>query len=70
VTLEEHSLIGGFGSAVAEHLADHPPASPVRLRRFGAADRFSHTCGDQAFHRKANGLEPEQIAQALVPLLS
>lgn len=66
-TLEEHSLLGGFGGAVAEVLAEL--GAPVRFRRFGAADRFSHTCGDQAFQREANGLAPEQIAQALLPLL-
>ena len=64
-TLEEHSRLGGFGAAVAECLADL--GLPVRLRRFGAADHFSHTCGDQAFHREAHGLAPAQIADALHP---
>jgi len=62
-TLEEHSRLGGFGTAVAESLADL--GIPVRLKRFGAADHFSHTCGDQAFHREAHGLAPAQIAEAL-----
>ncbi len=62
-TLEEHSRLGGFGAAVAECLTDL--GSPVRLKRFGAADHFSHTCGDQAFHREAHGLAPAQVADAL-----
>jgi transketolase len=62
-TLEEHSLIGGFGAAVAEHLAEHGGA--VRFQRFAAPDRFSHTCGDQEFHRAACGLDAPAIAAAL-----
>lgn len=65
-TLEEHSLIGGFGAAVAEHLAERGAA--VRFRRFGAPDRFSHTCGDQEFHRAACGLDAPAIADALTRL--
>jgi transketolase len=66
-TLEEHTLLGGFGSAIAEVVAGL--GKGIRFRRFGAPDRFSHVCGDQAFHRQANGLMPQQIADALLPLL-
>jgi transketolase len=65
--LEEHSVLGGFGGAVAEHLAEMAVAT--RFRRFGAADRFSHTCGDQEFHRQAQGLTPVQIVDSLCALL-
>ncbi|QKG84732.1 transketolase family protein [Kroppenstedtia pulmonis] len=37
VTVEEHSIIGGLGSAVAEVLAEH---RPTPLRRIGTQDRF------------------------------
>lgn len=37
VTVEEHSIIGGLGSTVAEILAEN---QPVRLRRIGTNDRF------------------------------
>jgi transketolase len=67
-TLEEHFLAGGFGSAVAELLADLD--RPMRLRRFGAADRFAHLAGDQAYHREASGLTPSQIAGAIEEALS
>jgi transketolase len=66
-TLEEHSLMGGFGSAVAEVVAEL--SLPVKFRRFGAADKFAHICGDQPWHRQANGLAPQQIADAILPLL-
>ena len=49
-TLEEHSLIGGVGAAVAEHVAEQGRA--VRFRRFAAPDRFSHTCGDRVPSRR------------------
>jgi transketolase len=38
VTVEEHSIIGGLGSAVAEVLAD---TCPVPVKRVGIADRFA-----------------------------
>ncbi len=66
VTLEEHSVIGGFGSAVAEHLAER--GAPVRFRRFAAPDRFSHTCGDQEFHRNASGLDVASVAAGVAEL--
>jgi len=37
VTVEEHSIVGGLGSAVAEVLAEH---QPTPLRRVGTKDRF------------------------------
>ena len=40
VTCEEHSIIGGLGSAVAELLSEH---CPVRLARVGIRDCFGET---------------------------
>jgi len=42
MTVEEHSVIGGLGSAVAEVLAEHAP-SRVRLCRMGVADTFGES---------------------------
>jgi transketolase len=66
-TVEEHSLVGGLGSAVAEHLLEAGIAT--RFRRFAAADQFAHTCGDQQFHREANALTPAAISAAVRALL-
>jgi transketolase len=66
-TVEEHSLVGGLGSAVAEHLLEAGIAT--RFRRFAAADQFAHTCGDQQFHREANALTPAAISAAVRTLL-
>jgi transketolase len=40
VTVEEHSIIGGLGSAVAEVVSD---ACPVPIKRVGIADRFAES---------------------------
>lgn len=42
ITLEEHSVIGGLGSAVAEISSN---SSPKSLCRIGIEDRFSSKCG-------------------------
>ncbi|MEK7126289.1 MAG: transketolase C-terminal domain-containing protein, partial [Patescibacteria group bacterium] len=40
LTIEEHQVAGGFGSAVAEFLSEH---HPVPLRRLGIQDRFGQS---------------------------
>jgi transketolase len=65
-TVEEHSVTGGLGSAVAEVLAEL--GCPVRFKRFGAMDRFAHECGDQAWHRKRNGIDQASLTAALSAL--
>lgn len=62
VTIEEHSLLGGFGGSVAEWLADHPVAK-AKLVRIGTTDKFFHETGEQEFARKRLGLTPENIAE-------
>ena len=62
--LEEHGLIGGLGSAVAEWLADHHDER-MRLLRFGTPDRFMETIGSQEYARALFGLTAEHLAAAL-----
>jgi transketolase len=63
--VEEHSLIGGLGSAIAEWLVEnpHPIAS---LCRFGSPDVFLHEAGKQAYARERFGLSAAQIAEQLL----
>jgi transketolase len=68
VAIEEHSVIGGFGGAVAEWLADAPPQK-AQLLRIGAADRFLHEAGDQDYARRCSGLTPEAIRRKILCLL-
>jgi len=68
-TVEEHSVIGGIGSAVAECLLESPHR-PKLFRRIGIADVFVNKIGDQAFLREAHGLSPTGIAAAVESVLS
>jgi transketolase len=69
VTVEEHSLLGGLGGAVAEWLADRP-GRKARLLRVGTADTFLHEAGEQEYARSRFGLTPEAIAERVLGALS
>lgn len=63
-TIEEHSLIGGLGSAVAEWMTDH--AITTRLLRFGTRDEFPHSIGSQTYVRDYFGLNAPNITQEII----
>jgi transketolase len=63
-TVEEHSLIGGFGSAVAEWTADHA-VKPRAFLRFGTPDAFFKQSGEQEYAREQLGLSAHHIAGAI-----
>ena len=48
VTIEEHSILGGLGSAVAEILAEANFHTPKRFKRIGIPDVFPDDYGSQA----------------------
>lgn len=62
ITAEEHNIIGGLGSAVAEIMAGADCANG--LTRVGIRDTFSET-GDYASLQKKFGIDPESIASAV-----
>lgn len=64
VTLEEHSILGGFGGAVAEWLAEQT-AMAARLLRQGTADAFLYEAGEQEHARHRYGLTVEGVSQAI-----
>lgn len=66
VTCEEHSIIGGMGSAVAETLGEHRPAPLVRV---GVRDVFG-TSGDPSELMEHFGLSASHIAAAARDVLS
>lgn len=68
VTLEEHSIIGGLGGAVAEVLAESGELH-VPFRRVGLPPMFSSRVGNQEFLRAASGLSEEGILKSLKQLL-
>ncbi|MCX5887950.1 MAG: transketolase [Deltaproteobacteria bacterium] len=69
VTIEEHSIIGGLGGAVAEVLAEFlgPKAPLVRL---GLREGFSCEVGDQEYLREIYGLSPGAIVRRVKEVLS
>jgi len=44
ITCEEHNIMGGMGSAVAEVVSEH---YPVPIKRIGAQDMFGESCRDK-----------------------
>ena len=62
-TLEEHSIVGGLGSAVAEILAEMVGAAP--LLRLGLPRGFATVVGDQEYLRNEYGLSPERVVEQL-----
>jgi transketolase len=63
-TLEEHTLHGGLGGAVAEVLLDHG-VMPRRFRRLGLAGTFSSIVGSQVYLRQRYGLDARSVAEAV-----
>ena len=64
-TIEEHSLIGGFGAAVSEWLTDSRTENR-NFMRFGTPDDFFKKSGEQEYAREMLGLSAHQIADKIV----
>ena len=65
VTCEEHNIIGGFGSAVAEVMAELKDKRSY-LVRIGINDRYSELVGDQKYLREQNKIDGEAIAAKIM----
>lgn len=63
-TVEEHSLIGGLGSSVAEWLSNQR-SRKAELLRFGVKDEFIHGAGKQKAVRHAVGIDAEFISSEI-----
>jgi transketolase len=68
-TIEEHSLIGGFGAAVSEWLVDTETRAKKFLR-FGTPDAFFKKSGEQEYAREVLGLTGHQIADKIIHALN
>ena len=64
VTVEDHVLTGGFGSAVMEAME----GTEARIHRLGIPDRFIEH-GPQTVLRDQVGLSPEKIAQSTIQFI-
>ena len=67
-TLEEHSVIGGLGGAVAETIAE-AKGIKAAFTRIGLASEFAPVAGDQTYLREVCGLSDETITEKLIVLL-
>ncbi len=68
-TIEEHSLIGGFGAAVSEWLVD-TETQTKKFLRFGTPDAFFKKSGEQEYAREMLGLTGHQIADKIAHTLT
>ncbi len=62
VSVEEHSIIGGLGSAVAELMAEWDEAAAVKFRRIGVPDAFPQNYGRQDDLMRLFGITPKNVA--------
>ena len=69
VTVEEHSIVGGFGSLVAEWRAARAGTS-ARVLRLGVPERFIHETTNQRHARRLCGLDAQGIAAQVEAALS
>jgi transketolase len=67
VVLEEHSVLGGLGAAIAEIATE---LAPVRVLRIGVPDRFSHQCGSYEYLLKEHGLDQATIEVRIASFLA
>ena len=58
VVMEEHSVLGGLGAAVAEIVSE---TAPCRVLRIGVPDRFSAHCGSYAYLLREHGLDTDTV---------
>lgn len=63
VTVEENTVVGGFGSAVAEVLSKE--SNHAKLLTIGIEDTYSSIVGTQKYLRDHYGLSAEKIAQRI-----
>ena len=63
ITIEEHSIIGGLGSAVSEIVSEEDKGT--RIIKLGIPDRFLFEIGSQDYLRQKIGLSPHQIAKKI-----
>ena len=68
LTLEEHGIIGGLGSAVIEWLADSNNADKIILKRLGIPKVFINNLGDQNYVRSKYGLNSIGIKKQILEL--
>ena len=65
VSVEEHNVVGGFGSAVAEVMAEMTNKK-ARLLRIGLNDEYSIRVGNQKYLRQQYGMDSASIVEKIL----
>ena len=68
ITIEEHSEIGGLGSAIADILCENA-LNNILLKKIALKDKCHTDIGSQKFLRKLNGLDSNQIVIKIINLI-
>jgi transketolase len=63
VTVEEHNIIGGLGSAVSEVISKFKNSPPLLI--LGIEDSYSKS-GSYKYLKEINGLVPEKIIGSII----
>lgn len=69
VTIEEHTIVGGLGAAVAEACLEGG-VSVRGFRRIGLADLYPSVVGDQAYLRARYGIDAGAVVTAVKAMLA
>lgn len=64
-TVEEHSVIGGLGSAVGEVMLDNVEAGNAKLVKMGFPDGFAPVVGSRDYLNDLYGISPQKIAERI-----
>lgn len=65
VTVDDHNIIGGIGSLMAEFLSEH---SPRKLKRLGVVESFGQV-GQMAYLKEVYGMTSKDIVNAVKELI-
>lgn len=68
VTCEEHNIVGGFGSAVSEVIAEIDGVK-ASLLRIGIEDKYATLVGNQKYLRKIYGISAKDISNKILSRL-
>jgi len=64
-TIEEHSILGGFGGSVAEWASDQKNIKG-KLSRIGTGDFFMYEAGEKEYAQNFFGITPNQIVERVL----
>ena len=69
ISVEEHNVMGGLGTTIADTLASSSIRGGARLVKLGLQDEYTSVVGSQQYLRKHYGLAAEDIVRAVEGLM-